>query len=213
MRRLEVLAAILVVASFALSLYFYPSMPGLMASHWNINGEVDGYMPKFWGLFMFPMISLFLFLLFKFIPIIDPYKANIKKFIEHFDRFVLFFLIFFLYIQALVIAWNSGLRFSVGQAVIPAISILFFYIGVILGKTKRNWFIGIRTPWTLSSDEVWERVHKRGSLLFKVCALFTLLGAFFGKYGFLFLLVPLGLTVIYLYVYSYIEYKRGKGGK
>ncbi|MCD6528067.1 SdpI family protein [bacterium] len=100
------------------------------------------------------------------IPKIDPLKKNLEKFRNYFERFFILLFLFLFYLYLLTIFWNLGLRFYIGQAMIPALAILFYYCGVLLEKAKRNWFIGIRTPWTLSSDEVWDKTHQLGGRLF-----------------------------------------------
>jgi len=91
---------VLILISFGLGAYFFPQMPDKMASHWNIKGEADGYMSKFWGLFLMPIISLGLFLPFLLISKIDPLKANIEKFREYFDGFIVLIMVFlFLYLS------------------------------------------------------------------------------------------------------------------
>jgi uncharacterized membrane protein len=91
----------------------------------------------------------------------------------------------------------------------PALGVLFFFVGYLMRKSKRNFFIGIRTPWTLSSDRVWDETHRLGSILFMLSGTLAFLGAFFGgPIAFWLLLIPLiGSTVITL-VYSYILYQR-----
>jgi uncharacterized membrane protein len=104
-----------------------------------------------------------------------------------------------------------GYVFDFTLAFIPAIAVLWFCMGVLLAHTKRNWFVGIRTPWTLSSDIVWNKTHKLGGLLFKVTALMTLFGLFFGRPALLFfIIIPLILIVIITSVYSYVEYRKTK---
>ena len=183
-------------------------MPEKMASHWNIKGEVDGYLSKFWGLFLMPLLSIGILLLYLIIPNIDPLKKNIEKFRKYFDGFIILLLLFLFYLYVLTIFWNLGLKFDIGQAIMPALAILFYYCGILLEKAKRNWFIGIRTPWTLSSDEVWDKTHKLGGKLFKIAGLFVLLGLFFKKYIFWFILVPIFTAVIYIIAYSYFEYQK-----
>ena len=89
MREAEIVWLGIVLASFIIGIYFYPQMPERMASHWNIKGEVNGYLPKFWGLFLMPFISLCIFLLSIAIPKIDPLKYNIDKFRKYYDWFVI----------------------------------------------------------------------------------------------------------------------------
>jgi len=205
-RKTELLAMLLVILSFGVAFYFYNIMPDKLASHWDIHGQVNGYMPKFWGLFMMPFISLGMLILFFALPRIDPLKKNIEDFRNYYDWFIILILLFFLYIYKLTILWNLNYRFNMGQMLIPAFAVLFFYTGILLEKSKMNWFIGIRTPWTLSSESVWKKTHKIGGLLFKISAILSLVGAAFPGYAFYFVLVPIILSTIYIFYYSYVQY-------
>jgi uncharacterized membrane protein len=183
-------------------------MPERMVSHWNAKGEADGYMPKFWGLFLMPLISLAMALLLLLIPKIDPLKGNIEKFRKYFDGFIIFILLFLFYLNVLVIIWNLGIRFNFIHKTVPAFSALFYYLGILVSNAKRNWFIGIRTPWTLSSETVWDKTHKIGGRLFKVSALIALIGILFGQFAVYFIILPVILTALYTCIYSYFEYKK-----
>jgi uncharacterized membrane protein len=90
----------------------------------------------------------------------------------------------------------------------PALAILFYYTGILIENAKRNWFIGIRTPWTMSSDKVWDKTHKIGGKLFKIAGVFTLLAIFFESFAVFFIVVPVISISIYTIVYSYFEYKK-----
>lgn len=208
MRRSEIIILGIIVVSSLIGMYFYPRMPGAIASHWNIGGEVDGYMSKFWGLFLMPLISLCLLLLFVLIPKIDPLRANIEKFRNYYDGFIVLMIVFLFYVYLLTIFWNVGLRFNMIQLLAPAFGILFYYCGILIENAKRNWFIGIRTPWTLSSDKVWERTHKIGGRLFKITGVVGLLGVLFHDYAMLFILMPVILITAYTVLYSYFEYQK-----
>lgn len=183
-------------------------MPAKMASHWNIRGEVDGYMSKFWGLFLMPLISVGMFLLFVLIPKIDPLKANIEKFRKYFDGFIVLVMIFLFYIYLLTIFWNIGLRFNMGQLMIPAMAILFYYCGILIENAKRNWSIGIRTPWTLSNEKVWDKTHQLGGKLFKIVGIVAFLGIIFPNYAFFLILFPVIAVSIYTVIYSYFKYRK-----
>ncbi len=200
----------IILTSFLLAFFFYPQMPALMASHWNINGEVDGYMGKTWALFLMPTLSLFMTILFLVIPKIDPLKENIKKFKNYFDGFIVLILLFLFYLYLLTIFWNLGIRFNLINLLVPAFGILFYYCGVLIEKAQRNWSIGIRTPWTLSSDRVWQKTHELGGRLFKICGLISLLGFFFQKIAFFLVVVPVLLVTIYTYIYSYLQFQKEK---
>ncbi len=212
-KKTNIVLVSLILLSFGMGIYLYPQMPEKMASHWNINGEVDGYLSKFWGLFLMPLFSIGILLIYLIVPKIDPLKRNIEKSRKYFDGFIILLLLFLLYLYILTIFWNLELKFDIGQAMMPALAILFYYCGILLEKVKRNWFIGIRTPWTLSSDKVWNKTHKLGGKLFKIAGLFVLLGLFFKKYIFWFVLAPIFIAVVYIIAYSYFEYQKVKKSK
>lgn len=210
MRRAEIAVLAVVLVSLFIGIYIYPMMPERMASHWNAQDQVDGYMGRFWGVFLMPLVTLLLWALFIIIPKIDPLKKNIETFRSYFDGFIIMIAVFFIYIYALTILWNLGHRFRMGQLMAPALAVLFYYCGVLIQHAKRNWFIGIRTPWTLSSDKVWESTHQLGAKLFKVSAIIILLAAVFPDYAVWLILAPVLFATIVTVVYSYLEYRKLK---
>ncbi|MCK6581641.1 MAG: DUF1648 domain-containing protein [Anaerolineales bacterium] len=199
------LIAVAVVAGAVL----WNQLPEQMASHWNANDEVDGYMPKFWGVFLMPMVTLGMFGLFLLLPNIDPLKANIATFRGAFNLFILLITVFTLYIHALTIVWSLGFQnFRMSSAMLPFLGVLFIFIGYMLRQAKRNFFIGIRTPWTLSSDTVWDKTHQLGSILFIASGALAVLGSFFGgMVAFWLLFISLIGSTLFLVVYSYLLYR------
>ena len=199
------LVAIAVIAGVIL----WNQLPDQMASHWNVNDQADDYMPKFWGIFLMPIISLGMLALFLVIPNIDPLKANIAEFRNIFNLFILLIVVFMLYVHGLTLAWNMGHQsFKMSAAMLPFLGVLFIFIGYMLRQAKRNFFIGIRTPWTLSSDTVWNKTHQLGSVLFMVSGAFAFIGSFIGgMLAFWLLFVPLMGSVVFLILYSYILYR------
>lgn len=198
----------IILISFIIGIYFYPAMPERMTSHWGAEGEDNGYMPKFWGTFLMPFISIFLLIFFLLLPKIDPLKANIEKFRKYFDEFIILILIFLFYIYVITLAWNLGVKFNMSLMILPALGALFYYLGVLMKKTKRNWSVGIRTPWTLTSDKVWDKTHKIGGKLFKISGIIAIIGIVSGKYAIFFAIAPIILAAIYTTAYSYFEYKK-----
>ena len=208
MRKSEIIIFGIILLSFAIGIYYYPQMPEKLASHWNAQGQVDGYTSKFWGLFLMPIISVGMLLLFILIPRIDPLKSNIQQFRKYFDGFVVLIMVFLFYLYLLTIFWNSGYTFNMITFLSPAFAILFYYSGILIENAKRNWFIGIRTPWTMSSDKVWEKTHKIGGKLFKIAGVVTLLAIFFETDAIFFIVVPVIIISIYTVLYSYLEYQK-----
>ena len=209
--RTTTIVVLLMIAAAAIAgLVLWNQLPDPMASHWDVNDQVNGYMSKFSGVFMLPLITLGMFLLFLVVPNIDPLKANIAQFRDIFNLFIVLIVAFMLYLYALTLRWNLGYTdFGMSKAMLPAMGILFFFMGYMLRKAKRNFFIGIRTPWTLSSDTVWDETHRVGSVLFMVSGVLAFIGSLFGGMTALwFLFVPIiGSTLITL-VYSYMIYQR-----
>ncbi len=199
----------LIAFSLVFSLSVYNSLPEQMASHWNEAGQVDGTMSRFWGAFMMPLVVLGMLAFFLVIPNIDPLKANIAKFRGQFNTFITLIVAFMTYIHILTTAWNLGYdQFNMGTAMMPALGLVFIFAGIMMRKAKRNFFIGIRTPWTLSSDHVWDETHRLGAVLFIGSGIIAMLGVFFGNYAIWLVLVPVLGSTLFLLVYSYVLYQK-----
>jgi uncharacterized membrane protein len=202
------IAAIFVGVSAALSVLAAPELPTRMATHWNAAGQPDGTMSKPAALVLIPAMTAGLLIVFALIPRVDPLRANIASFRPVYDWFVVVFTAFMTVIHGGIIAFNLGYEFDFTLLVLAAVAGLFYYVGVLLTHAKRNWFVGIRTPWTLSSDEVWDRTHRLGGRLFKLTALVALVGLLYGEYAIYFLVVPALLTAGITIVYSYYLYEQ-----
>jgi uncharacterized membrane protein len=204
-----IVSLIVILAASIASAVVYPRLPETAASHWNAAGQVDGYMPRFWAAFLMPLVSVGLLLLFLAIPAIDPLKANIAKFRNYYNAFIVLIIVFMLLIHAITLAWNLGYdQFNIGNAIIPAVGLIFIFAGVMMAKAKRNFFIGIRTPWTLSNDTVWDETHKLGSKLFIAAGIVTILSAFFGEAGFWIMFSIIMIAALVPIIYSYILWRR-----
>jgi len=200
---------LIIILSFLVSFLTYSSLPDRIATHWNSLGNADGFSGKN-GIFIIPFIILALYIILKFIPLIDPKKENIKNSGNSYNLIIISMVIFMFYIFSISLIWNLGYMFNMIYAIIPAFSGLFFMIGHILGNIKPNYTVGIRTPWTLSSDVVWNKTHKFGGRFFKYAAVFSLIGVFFGKYVIWFMIVPIIIVSLMTVLYSYIEYRKLK---
>ena len=209
-RTTTIIVLIMIAAATLAGLLLWNRLPDQMASHWNVNDQVDGYMPKFWGVFLLPLITLGMFLLFLVLPSIDPMKANIAQFREVFNLFIVFIVGFMIYLYSLTLAWSLGYsNFRMSSAMLPALGLLFILIGFMMRQARRNFFIGIRTPWTLSSDTVWNETHRVGAVLFMISGVLSFIGGFFGGTTALWwLFAPLLGSTLFLLVYSYILYQR-----
>lgn len=203
-------ALLLILLSFIFGVALYPQMPEMMASHWGADGQVNGYLPRFWGMFLLPLLNAGLYALLQLVPRIDPKRENIKKFQKYFDGLMLLLVVFFCYLEVLTVGWSLGWRFDMNVAMLPATGIFFYYCGILIEKAEPNWSIGIRTPWTLSSETVWKKTHARGGKLFKLSGLLAFVGLLVPAYALWFVLVPILLSSLDLCVYSYREFRKEK---
>jgi uncharacterized membrane protein len=157
-----------------------------------------------------PLLGLALLCLFMIIPSIDPLKANIAQFRGFFNLFTVMIMVFLLYVHVLTILWNLGLHnYRMSGVLLPAVGLIFVLAGLMMRRAKRNFFIGIRTPWTLSSDHVWDRTHRIGGALFVVSGILAILGAFFpGPVAYWLVLAPVMASSVFAVVYSYVLWRR-----
>jgi uncharacterized membrane protein len=208
--------ALVLMMTAIMTLVAYPVMPDVVVSHWNAAGQADGQLPKVWGLMLVPLLMYGFCALLAVLPRIDPLRKNYEKFRDYYEGFILVFAAFFFFIQLQILLW--GLRVQVSPNVmIPFLTgALFVYIGFLMEHAEPNWFVGIRTPWTLSSNSVWKKTHQRAGALFKLAGTVSIIGILAGIYAWLFILVPAIAVAVYTVVYSYVEFRKeqaaGEGG-
>jgi uncharacterized membrane protein len=206
-RTLWIVAAIAAVA-LIMSAVAYPNLPERTPSHWNAQGEVDGYSTRGMATLLLPLTMIGLGAMLLFLPVLDPLKANVDLFRPVYHLFVVAFSLFFTYLHALSLAAGLGWRFNMNAMLIPATGLIFFLIGFLIERAKQNWFIGIRTPWTLSSVSVWDKTHRAGAWMFKITGLITMLGMVFPKFGLWLMLVPLMVAGLGSVIISYIYFRQ-----
>ncbi|MEE6209603.1 DUF1648 domain-containing protein [Salarchaeum sp. III] len=207
-RRQRALTLAFVLAGFAASALAYSDLPARMATHWNASGDVDGTMSRLAGAFFLPALTVFVVGLMLAAPRIDPRKEGYEAFRGVYEWFVAGTAGFLAYVHVLVLAWNLDYAIPVGQALAPALACLLYACGVLLERAEPNWFVGIRTPWTLSDDEVWRETHERGALAFKLAAVLALGGLVLPDYFRVFVVAPTLLAAAYTVTYSFLAYRR-----
>lgn len=204
----------LIILGFLAAFYFFQHFPNLVPSHWNFKGEVDGYSSAFLAAFALPVMMLVLYLVFIFIPYLDPKKDQYESFAKVYHHFK-DLIVAFLFILFMLTGLNGlGYRINVGFWSPIMIGALFILIGALLEKVKMNWFLGIRTPWTLSSEIVWQKTHRVSSWVLMFAGLLLAATVFFAPLIKIILFsLAIFLIVFGLPVYSYILYVREKKAK
>ena len=197
------------LASVILSVYFYQIFPAIVPTHWGFSGQVDGWCPKWLGAFLLPVLLFAIYFLFSWLPKIDPKRANYEDFKKTFAVFktAIMVVLFGIYIIASLNA--VGVVVSVAFWTPVLIGLLFIVIGNYFGKIRNNYFVGIRTPWTLSSEDVWNKTHRLGGKLFVIGGILMMLNGFaptMWRIGLLIAVIVL-VSVVPI-IYSYILYKK-----
>jgi uncharacterized membrane protein len=200
--------AALIIAAVVISIVAYPDLPERVPTHWGANGEVNGWSSRLWGAWMMPLIMAALWLLLRAIPHIDPRKANYEKFAGMYDAFVILILGFLLVMHGVVIAAATGSDVKMDKIVMPLVGVFIAAMGFLIPRAAPNWFIGIRTPWTLTSDESWVKTHKLGGPLFVALGLVMALSSLIAPEQAIWILVAAAIgIVIFLFIYSYRVWK------
>jgi uncharacterized membrane protein len=201
-------SAILVAASFLAAWALWDRMPEEMASHWDIRGQANGAMPKAFGLLLMPALTALLAAFLWALPKLDPLGKNVDLFRGEYTRFIFAFTAFMTLLYGQTLLWNAGTRLSFNLVMPLLLGGLFWETGRLLEKSKRNWFIGVRTPWTLSSDATWEKTHRLAGRLFKASAAVSVAGGLISDWGILLTIAAVLASAAYVTAYSYFEYRR-----
>ena len=167
----------LIAGAYAYSLAVYARLPERVPTHWNAAGEVDGWSGRAVGAFLMPTVALGLWLLFLVLPRLDPRRANYARFGPTYDLVVATVIVFQVALHVLLLGVALGWPVAVDTVIIVGVGLLLLLLGNVLPRVRPNWFIGIRTPWTLSSDRAWEKTHRVGGYIFSAAGLVVVAAA------------------------------------
>jgi len=159
-----VLSIVLAVGAVAVTLFLYPQMPEKIPTHWNIKGEIDGYGEKGGAAFLVPGILVGLLALFAAIPWLSPKQFAIDTFRSTYWFIVLVVIGAMVFIHGLTMwAALAGRPVDITRPLLAGLLVMFGLMGNVMGKVRRNFYVGIRTPWTLASERVWNDTHRLGA--------------------------------------------------
>jgi len=200
---------LIIAAAFIASAIAYPRLPETIPTHWNMDGQPDDWSSRAFGALITPVILLFVWGFARVLPAIDPRGANYAKFGGAFEAIFDSLMLFLLGMH--IVLLRAGLGYPVQiQRIAPfGIGVLLIVIGNLLPRCRPNWFVGIRTPWTLSSDRVWEKTHRIGGRLFVAAGfLIGVAALFWPQWVHVVLTTSIVLATAAVLIYSYLEWKR-----
>lgn len=201
---------LVVAAAVVASAVAYARLPERVPVHWNAAGEVDRYGSRLEGVLIMPVVMVGLALLIPALPRIDPRGANYEKFKPTYHLVMNTILTFMLGVHATVLAATLGMPVDVGRVVPIGLGVLLIVLGNVLPRTRPNWMFGIRTPWTLSSDRVWERTHRVGGYLMLAAGLLVALTGLLspGARSMLVVVVAVVAAALGSVAYSYVAWRQ-----
>lgn len=193
---------------FGQSLANWNSVPDRIPVHWGLDGQVDRYGGRLEGLLVLPIVAVVIYFVTLLVPRIDPGRANYESFAHTFTTLRLAGLAVLGSFHAVALLSARGHRIDIETVYPLFLGALFIVIGNVLGKIRPNWFVGIRTPWTLSSKLSWSRTHRVGGWVFVVVGLMTMVSSSVrASWAPIVLMVGVLSGVLALVVYSYVVWR------
>lgn len=208
--RAHIVPLLAIAVSFVATVILLPRLPDPIPIHWNAAGQPDNYAPRFWGAFALPLTALGLYGLFLIIPTLDPRRENYAKFADTYQILRVLFVLFMVFIQGItlysILVTDSQLNTNL---VLIGVGLLLVVIGNYMPRVRHNWFVGVRTPWTLSNEEVWRRTHRLGGQVFVLGGIIIAASAFLpAEWGLVLMLAAIVLMALVPVGYSYWLYRK-----
>jgi len=204
----------LILLSLILAAYFYQNFPAVVPTHWGINGEANGFSGPLVAAILVPLMMIALYVIFLVMPYIDPRKDQYENFASIYHNFKDLIIAFLFALYLLTGLSGLGYKVDISFYLPIMVGVLFIVIGLLMRKVKMNWFVGVRTPWTMSSEAVWEKTNKFSSWVFGVSGLVmaatVLVGA---QIKIILFVVSIAFMVFALPIYSYIIFIKEKNKK
>ena len=165
-----ILSSVVILAMFALSLYAWMQVPegSRLPVHWGASGRPDRYGSKFEALMLIPIMAVLLTILFAIIPAIEPRQKHMQQSRRSYLVIWALVLGILAVVHGLLVLTALGSRFNISIVIFIMLGLMFLIMGYFLERMESNFFMGIRTPWTLSSEISWKKTHHLGSRLFMV---------------------------------------------
>jgi uncharacterized membrane protein len=193
----------------AFSVWAYPRLPDVVTTHWNFKGEPDGYSSRLLAAGLLPLFLAVLPLIFRVLPKIDPKGENYAKFSEAYWLIANTVVLFLAGVHLAVLLNAMGTPIDIHLVVGLGVGLLLMVLGNYLGKVQPNWFMGVRTPWTLASDTVWRKTNRTAGWLFVLAGLIIAVSSFVPSIPTVTVMgVAIALAALIPVVQSYVLWKK-----
>jgi uncharacterized membrane protein len=209
----EMLMWVLIVAPLVYLWSVWDMLPERVATHWGANGEPNGWSDRSSLPWMIGGLGIGMYLLMLVIPHLDPRKRNLQASSRSYQHLRVVFTLLFSFIGYAIVRGAELESFDAGAWLMPGIFIFLAAIGNYMYSLRSNYFIGIRTPWTLEYPEIWERTHRLGGRMWFWLGIIGAIGALILR-GDALAVWTVGLILIMAFVpmiYSFVLFKKGVG--
>ena len=209
-RRHLVVMAALIAVDFVGTAAIYRQLPDPCPTHWNLEGQPDAFGPPWKLAFLVPAVAAGVMVLLTVLPILGPFRQNFERFRITYGRMCTLVVAVIVAFHAVFMADALGRHIAMSRIMAIICGAMFMVMGNWLGKVRRNFYLGIRTPWTLVNERVWEKTHRAGGKLMVCIGIASVgLGLFADErlcaIGFF---SGLGLLVAWSLIYSFVAYRR-----
>ncbi|MDA1477181.1 SdpI family protein [Bacillus changyiensis] len=193
--------------------FSYPYLSNHIPIHWSFSGEVDRYATKTEAMLLMLGLLIFLYAVMILTPKLEPRKNNLALFSKTYHIIVNAMLLLFSVLNLLLVLTGLGYHVPMGSFVPVLVGAILIVIGNYLPRVRSNFFIGIKNPWTLSSEKVWKKTHRFASKMFTIAGILMAINGLFpiGNYGNVAMLALFLIAVFAPYVYSYVLYRQEMG--
>ncbi len=203
------LGFLVVLVTALVSAWAYPRLPPFVATHWGLAGQPNGYSPRWVAVALLPCVILAMRGLAGVLPRIDPKGENYQRFAGTYWLLFNGVMLFMGLVHLAVVGYGLGAPVRMDRLVPAGVGVLLMVVGNYLTRVQPNWFVGIRTPWTLSSESVWRRTHRVGGRLMAGGGALMALAAFLPpRIHVIIFFVTLVLVALVPLVLSYVWWKR-----
>ncbi len=211
-KKTNIIIAAILLFTLVVTLLYYPKVPDIIPVHWGVDGQIDGWGQKYM-LFVFWGIAAGVNFLMLFAEKIEPKEGSYDKFRKVFDIMRLFVTGLMCGLVLLTIAFTFNPQFADMNGIMyPAMGIMFVLLGNYMPKVKHNYTFGIKTPWALASETVWNKTHRISGPLWMAegAVIFSLAFVKNTTVASIIMLITMIVVIIIPMVYSYFEFKKEK---
>lgn len=199
---------LIILSPLVLIIFSWNDFPDQIPTHFGIDGQPDDYSGKAFGLFLLPGINLLMYFLFLVLPKIDPSGKNYQLFSDKFKSIRIVLHVFFTFLFFIIAFYSLGYHFNLSVIIIYSVLVLILFMGNYMRSVRHNYFIGVRTPWTLTNEVIWTKTHRLTSKVWVFSSLIAMVIVPFVPDPEAVFIPFLSIIVIIPIVYSYILFKK-----